>query len=63
MPLGLAILSSIVGINVVNKFISLYGNTNILPTSLLTLAILVVVYGGYFYVTYTGYKIIIKNSK
>ena len=63
MPLGLAILSSIVGINVVNKFISLYGNTNILPTSLLTLAILVVVYGGYFYVTYTGYKSIIKNSK
>ncbi len=62
MPLGLAILSSIVGINVVNKFISLYGNTNILPTSLLTLAILVVVYGGYFYVTYTGYKSI-QNKK
>ena len=63
MPLGLAIVSSIVGINVVNKFISLYGNTNIVPTSLLTLAILVIVYGGYFYVTYTGYKSIVKNSK
>lgn len=63
MPLGLAIVSSIVGINVVNKFLSLYGNTNIVPTSLLTLAILVIVYGGYFYVTYTGYKSIIKNSK
>lgn len=63
MPLGLAIVSSIVGINVVNKFISLYGNTNIVPTALLTLAILVIVYGGYFYVTYTGYKSIVKNSK
>lgn len=63
MPLGLAIVSSIVGINVVNKFLSMYGNTNIVPTSLLTLAILVIVYGGYFYVTYTGYKSIVKNSK
>lgn len=63
MPLGLAIVSSIVGINVVNKFISLYGNTNIVPTALLTLAILVIVYGGYFYITYTGYKSIVKNSK
>lgn len=63
MPLGLAIVSSIVGINVVNKFLSMYGNTNIVPTSLLTLAILVIVYGGYFYVTYTGYKGIVKNSK
>lgn len=63
MPLGLAIVSSIVGINVVNKFISLYGDTNILPTALLTLAMLIIVYGGYFYVTYTGYKSIVKNSR
>ncbi len=63
MPLGLAIVSSIVGINVVNKFLIIYGNTNIVPTALLTLAILVIVYGGYFYVTYTGYKSIVKNSK
>ena len=63
MPLGLAIVSSIVGIKVVNRFLSMYGNTNIVPTALLTLAILVIVYGGYFYVTYTGYKSIVKNSK
>lgn len=63
MPLGLAIISSIVGIRVVNKYLSMYGNTNIVPTALLTLCILVIVYGGYFYVTYTGYKSIIKNSK
>ena len=63
MPLILAIVSSIVGISVVNKFIALYGKPNIGPTALLTLGILVIVYGGYFYVTYAGYKSIAKNSK
>ncbi len=63
MPLILAIVSSIVGISVVNKFIALYGKPNIVPTALLTLGILVIVYGGYFYVTYAGYKSIVKNSK
>ena len=63
MPLILAIISSIVGISVVNKFIALYGKPNIGPTALLTLGILVIVYGGYFYVTYAGYKSIVKNSK
>lgn len=63
MPLILAIVSSIVGISVVNKFIALYGKLNIGPTALLTLGILVIVYGGYFYVTYAGYKSIVKNSK
>lgn len=63
MPLILAIVSSIVGISVVNKFIVLYGKPNIGPTALLTLGILVIVYGGYFYVTYAGYKSIVKNSK
>lgn len=63
MPLTLAIVSSTVGINVVNKFIALYGKPNIGPTALLTLGILVIVYGGYFYVTYVCYKSIVKNSK
>ena len=63
MPLILAIVSSIVGISVVNKFIALYGKPNIGPTALFTLGILVIVYGGYFYVTYAGYKSIVKNSK
>ena len=43
MPLILAIVSSIVGISVVNKFIALYGKPNIGPTALLTLGILVIV--------------------
>ena len=63
MPLIPAIISSIVGINVVNDFLEIYGKSNIIPASLITLVVLIVVYGGYFYVTYTGYKSIIKNNK
>lgn len=63
MPLGLAIVSSIVGIRVVSKFLEMFGKANIVPTALLTLVILLVVYGGYFYTTYIGYKSIVKNSK
>ena len=44
LVLILAIVSSIVGISVVNKFIALYGKPNIGPTALFTLGILVIVY-------------------
>lgn len=63
MPLGLAVVNSIVGISVVSKFLALYGNPNIVPASIMTLAILVVIYGGYFYTTYIGYKSMVKNTK
>ncbi|WP_195986483.1 FtsX-like permease family protein [Clostridium sp. D53t1_180928_C8] len=63
MPLGLAIVSSIVGISVVSKFLEAFGKTDIVPTALLTLGIIIIVYGGYFYTTYLGYKGIIRNSK
>lgn len=63
MPLGLAIVSSIVGISVVSKSLESFGKPDIVPTALLTLGILVIVYGGYFYTTYLGYKSIVRNSK
>ena len=63
MPLIPAIISSIVGINVVNDFLEIFGKSNIIPAALITLVVLIIVYGGYFYVTYTGYKSIIKNNK
>ena len=63
MPLIPAIISSIVGINVVNDFLEIFGKSNIIPAALITLVVLIIVYGGYFYVTYTGYKSIIKNKK
>ncbi len=62
-PLSLAIVHSIVGIYVTNDFISVFGNTNIISSALITLAFIILIYTGYFYATYTGYKRIIKNSK
>ncbi|MGN7313533.1 ABC transporter permease [Alkalicoccobacillus gibsonii] len=61
VPLGLAIMHSIVGISVVNEIFSTY-NQNIMGSSLLTIALtLVIIYGGYFYATYIGFKNIVRN--
>ncbi len=61
-PLSLAVVHSIVGIYVVNDFISILGNAGIMSSALTTLAFIILIYGGYFYATYTSYKRIIKNS-
>ncbi|MBU3107296.1 ABC transporter permease [Clostridium gasigenes] len=63
LPLALALVHSVVGIGVANDFIKLYGSSNIGLSSLITALIIVIIYGGYFYATYTGYKSIVKNSK
>jgi len=56
MPLALAVIHSIVGINVANDFISLYGNTDIGASAMITALLIIAIYGGYFYATYIGYK-------
>lgn len=63
IPLILAIIHSIFGILSVNDFIKLYGQSDIITSSILTMLLLIVIYGGYFITTYTGYKTVIKNSK
>lgn len=63
VPISLAFIHSIVGIKVVTDYISLLGSPDIRYTSIITAIIFVVVYFGYFYVTYIGYKNIVKNSK
>ena len=63
LPLTLALVHSIVGIAVVNDFITMFGKSNILISSIITALVIVIVYGGYFYATYIGYKNIVKNSK
>ena len=62
-PLALAIVHSIVGIYVVNDFISALGSTNIIISALIILVFILLIYSGYFYATYTSYKRIIKNNK
>ena len=61
LPLSLAIVHSIVGINIVEKYLKTFGNYDILLSALITALIFVVVYGGYFYATYIGYKNVIDN--
>lgn len=61
MPLSLAIVHSIVGINIVENYLMTFGNYNILVSSLMTALIFIIVYGGYFYATYVGYRNAIDN--
>lgn len=61
MPLYLAIVHSIFGIQVVNKAIVFFGESSVLLPSVITAIIIVVVYGGYFLATYFGYKNIVKE--
>ena len=63
VPLGLAIIHSIVGISLANEIFNTYNQNIIIGSSLLVIAlVLVIIYGGYFYATYVGVKNIVKNS-
>ena len=61
MPLSLAIVHSIVGIRVVNQEMLMMGQPSVFIPALFTALIMIVVYGGYFLATYTGYKSIVKK--
>ncbi|MEK4385586.1 ABC transporter permease [Solibacillus sp. FSL W7-1464] len=57
LPLGLAVIHSIVGIKAVSGMFH-FNYESILISSV----ILVIIYGGYFYATYVGVKNIVKGS-
>ena len=60
----LGMIHAVFGIYVVNKDLtSLYGQSDILVSSIMTMMGIIVIYGGYFLTTYVGYKSIIKNAK
>ncbi|WP_343122661.1 FtsX-like permease family protein [Clostridioides difficile] len=62
IPVGLALVHSVVGIQVANNFISRLNKPDIGASSLMTVGILMLVYAVYFYTTYQGYKnIVIKK--
>lgn len=62
LPVALAFIHALVGIDVANDFITMFGKPNIGTSAVFTTLIFILVYIGYFYATYTGYKNIIKNS-
>ena len=59
-PLFIAIIHSIVGIKFCNTILLSIGHTGLLPSIIMTGAFLVVIYGGYFVITYWCSKNIIK---
>ncbi|MGG2017641.1 FtsX-like permease family protein [Bacillus sp. S10(2024)] len=62
LPVILALIHSVIGIYVVNNFINIYQQANISLPALMTGLAFIVVYAGYFYTTYIGYKNIVKSN-
>lgn len=62
LPVILAFIHSIVGIKVANDFISIYNQPDIGGASIITATIFLIIYAIYFYITYTGYKNIVKSK-
>ena len=61
-PLILAIVDSIVAINVASEFINMFGEASIFVSSIMVLMLIIIIYGGYFYSTYVGVKNIVKEK-
>ena len=61
-PLLIAIIHSIFGITFCSYIISTFGNEQLLPSIIMTAIFIVVIYGGYFLITYLCSKNIIKEN-
>lgn len=62
LPVILALIHSVVGIYVVNDFINAFQQIDMILPALMTGLVFLVVYVGYFYTTYVGYKNIVKSN-
>lgn len=62
MPLLLAIIHSIFGIIFCNYLLSTFGNDELLPSIIMTAIFLIIIYGGYFLITYICSKNIIREN-
>ncbi|HDK7159174.1 TPA: ABC transporter permease [Clostridium botulinum] len=62
LPMILALLHSVIGIKVISDYIEVFTKIDISFSALITALIFIVVYAGYFYTTYIGYKNIVKSN-
>lgn len=62
LPLVVAIVHSIFGIQFANIVLSTFGDEQLLPSIIMTAVFLVAIYGGYFMITYFCSKNIIKEK-
>ena len=61
LPLILALIHSVFGIMFAMKILEIFGNEQLLPSIIMTAIFIVVIYGGYFLITYYCSKNIIKE--
>ncbi|MBZ9607326.1 ABC transporter permease [Clostridium estertheticum] len=62
LPVSLALVHSVVGIKVTSDLINSLQETTINSSALVAALICIVIYAGYFYTTYVGYKNIVRNN-
>lgn len=62
-PLLIAIIHSIFGIQFCSFILSTLGNEKLLPSIIMTATFIVIIYGGYFIITYLCSKNIIKEKR
>lgn len=62
IPVILAIVHSVIGIKVANEFILNYNKPNVGGAYVVTALVFITIYIVYFYITYSGYKSIVKNK-
>lgn len=62
MPLSLALIHSIAGLEFSKRIITLFGSISIMKNILIALLVLIIIYGGYFIATYLGAKKNINNT-
>ena len=61
-PLLFAIIHSIFGIKFSNIILKTFGNEKLLPSIIMTACFIIMIYGGYFLLTYFCSKNIIKEK-
>ena len=61
-PLVIAMIHSVFGIMFCNFILSVFGNEKLLPSIIMTSIFIVIIYGGYFIITYLCSKNIIKEK-
>ena len=62
LPLSLAIIHSIVGIQLVNSLVAFLGKGDIVQASFMTAGFFLLIYGAYFFLTYSQYKRILRHG-
>ena len=62
MPLSLACIHSIFGIQVANKLLALFNQNDMLAPIAITAIFIIMIYGSYFVITYLGSRSIIKED-